>query len=264
MRLRQVLRKGVPQPVLTTYRHVRAAVRRWQYRGAAYYCNVCDSHLLSWVYAGPVEHCNRVCPVCNSYGRHRMMALVLEQEMSEFEAGQKMLLHFAPEMGLQRWIKRRIPFGTYLSADLDSPEVDINMDIQRMDLPDASVHAVLLSHVLEHIDDDVRALREIHRVLTPGGKLFLQVPLSGQAATLEEKLATAEERLERYGKTDHVRLYGDDIQARLASAGFDVMVHRACGGRYVGRLDYMALDIPPTSTMLYDNESSTFVCLKQA
>lgn len=254
----------MPRPVLTAYRHGRAALRRWQYLGTDYYCNVCDSHLSSWAYAGPVGHCNRVCPVCNSYGRHRMMALVLEREMRAFGTGPRALLHFAPELGLQRWIKHRVPGFSYLSADLDSPEVDINMDLQRMHLPDASVDVVLLSHVLEHIDDDVQALREIYRVLAPCGRLFLQVPLSGQTVTCEEKLATANERLATYGKTDHVRLYGDDIQARLVSARFEVTVYRARDGHFGDKLDYMALDIPPTSTMLYDNESSTFVCLKTA
>jgi len=263
MQLRQVLRQSVPRPVLTAYRHGRAVFRRWQYRGADYYCNVCNSHLKAWIYAGPADHCNRVCPVCNSYGRHRMMALVLEREMDALGLTPKTLLHFAPEIGLQRWIKRRVPVAAYLSADLDSSEVDINVDIQRMDLPNAAVHAVLLSHVLEHIDDDVRALREIYRVLAPGGRLFLQVPLSGHAATREEKLATAKERLAIYGKTDHVRLYGDDMQARLANAGFDVTVYRARDAHFRDKLDYMALDIPPTSTMLYDSESSTFVCRKK-
>ena len=193
-----------------------------------------------------------------------MMVLVLERELSAFGRSPKnALLHFAPEIGLQRWIKRHVPFARYLSTDLDSSEVDINMDIQRMDLPDASIHAVLLSHVLEHIEDDARALREIYRVLAPGGKLFLQVPLSGKTVTIDEKLVTAAERLASYGKTDHVRLYGDDIQARLARVGFDVTVYRASDVPFGEKLDYMALDIPPTSTMLYDNESSTFVCLKR-
>lgn len=260
--LKRILRESMPRPLLSTFRQIRATTRRWQYGGSEYYCNVCDFYLKSWVYVGPVDHANRVCPVCNSYGRHRMMVLVLERELGPFDCGLS-LLHFAPEMGLQRWIKRRMPRARYLSTDLDSSEVDIHMDVQHMKLPNASIDVVLLSHVLEHIDDDMQALREIYRVLAPGGRLFLQIPLSGMAVTQEEKLTTAEEHLARYGKTDHVRLYGDDITERLASAGFEITAYRVGDEGFREKWEYMALDIPPTSAMLYDNESTTFVCKRK-
>lgn len=261
--LKQRVRTNLPRPLLQAYRLGRGLLRRWQYKGDTYYCNVCDSRLSGWIYAGPVDHGNRVCPVCNSFGRQRLMALVLEQELQRVPAStKKTLLHFAPEIGLQRWIKAHFPRLIYLSADLCSTEVDMNLDVQSMDLPDGAIDIVLLSHVLEHVEDDARALREMHRVLTPGGMLFVQVPISGEAVTQEEKLDTPEKRLMRYGKTDHVRLYGEDIRVRLGDAGFEIAVYRATDDRFRKDFDYMALDIPADSTMLYANESSTFVCRK--
>lgn len=178
-------------------------------------------------------------------------------------ARRRTLLHFAPEIGLQRWIRRHVPFVAYLSADLDSPEVDIHLDVQDMNLADEAVDVVLLSHVSEHVENDVRALAEIHRILVPGGKLFLQVPLSGDSVTQDAALDTPQKRLALYGKTDHVRLYGDDIQARLTQAGFDVTVYRANDERFGPEFERMALDIPPDSTMLYDCESSVYMCRKR-
>jgi SAM-dependent methyltransferase len=131
-----------------------------------------------------------------------------------------------------------------------------------MNLPSNSVDVIVLSHVLEHVDDDAMALREMHRVLVPGGKLFVQVPLGRKEVTDEEKLETPELRRTRYGKTDHVRLYGSDIEARFLSAGFEVAAYRPGDARFRNDFDHMALDIPPTSTMPYQSESSTFVCRK--
>jgi hypothetical protein len=191
------------------------------------------------------------------------MAQVIEREIiGGNPCASSALLHFAPEVGLQRWIRRQAPHFKYMTADLFSTDVDLNLDLQKINLPDNSVNFIVLSHVLEHVEDDSLALKDLYRILTPKGKLFLQVPLSGAEATCDEKLSTPEARLANYGKTDHVRLYGKDIAARLADAGFSVEVHKANEGPYREKFDYMALDLPNGSTMLYDNESTTFVCCK--
>jgi SAM-dependent methyltransferase len=140
-------------------------------------------------------------------------------------------------------------FWTYMSADLRSSEVDINLDIQHINLPDNRI--------------DKLAIQEIHRILAPGGELFVQVPLSGEKFTQDERIDTPEMRLARYGKTDHVRLYGEDILERLSSAGFTVSMYRANDDLFRNEFDYMALDIPSGSTMLYASESSTYVCRKK-
>lgn len=216
------------------------------------------------MYVGPRDHLNRVCPVCNSYGRQRFLALLFARRLSsDSVTSKKTLLHFSPELGLQRWLRKRSICWTYISADLCSPEVDLNLDIQGMDIPDNTIDIVVLSHVLEHIPDDIRAIREIHRILAPGGELYVQVPLSGEQLTLDERLDTPEMRLARYGKTDHVRLYGDDLLERLANVGLKVTVCRASDSAFNADFDYMGLDIPRESAMLYASESSTYICQKE-
>lgn len=260
---RDDLRRFVPRPIFFVYRQVRAGLNRWKYRGGEYHCNVCASNLRAWIHAGPVDHRNFVCPVCYSYGRHRMMALVIENELlRDGTVIGKKLLHFAPEVGFQNWLKRCLPDIDYRSADLFSPDVDLCLDLQEITLPNDSIDVVILSHVLEHVDNDTQALHELNRILAPGGKLFVQVPLSGEPQTIEDKLDTAAARLACYGKTDHVRLYGGDLQSRLVSAGFEVSVHSARNEPYRAHFSHMALDLPEDSSMLYDKESTTFVCLK--
>jgi glycosyltransferase involved in cell wall biosynthesis/ubiquinone/menaquinone biosynthesis C-methylase UbiE len=60
----------------------------------------------------------------------------------------------------------------------DVPAELLSGNILRLPFPDASFDKVLMSEVLEHIDDDQQALREIYRVLKPGGILALSVPHS--------------------------------------------------------------------------------------
>lgn len=53
---------------------------------------------------------------------------------------------------------------------------DIVGDIHAIPLSDSSVDAVICRSVLEHVQDPQRAMKELYRVLKPGGLLFIQVP----------------------------------------------------------------------------------------
>jgi SAM-dependent methyltransferase len=87
-----------------------------------------------------------------------------------------------------------------------------------------SFDAVLCSHVLEHVEDDRRAMRELLRTLRPDGWAILQVPLATTLErTLEDsKVVDPQERRLRFGQSDHVRLYGQDYFDRLRGEGFIV------------------------------------------
>jgi ubiquinone/menaquinone biosynthesis C-methylase UbiE len=134
------------------------------------------------------------------------------------------VLHVAPEPSL-RAVLEKLSQLQYTTGDLLAQDVDVELDLTAIDFPDHTFDVVLCSHVLEHIPDDRRAMREIRRVLKPDGWALINVPSDPDRAQTYEDLSivSPEARLERFGQDDHVRVYGAvDFVARLKEAGFRV------------------------------------------
>jgi SAM-dependent methyltransferase len=151
-----------------------------------------------------------------------LLWLYLQQRTNLFSTPLK-VLHFAPEFALQRRF-RQCSNLDYISADLSEPEAMQKMDITAIPSANQTFDVILCSHVLEHIPDDRQAMRELHRVLKPGGWAILLVPIDmRREQTFEDPTVTdPQERLRLFEQTDHVRIYGRDYVQRLEQAGFMV------------------------------------------
>ena len=81
---------------------------------------------------------------------------------------------------------------------------------------------IICNHVLEHIPNDLEAMKELYRVLKVGGVAVLQVPISKNSFTTFEDPSVIDpnEREKTFGQSDHVRIYGQDYVDRLISCGF--------------------------------------------
>ncbi|MEO1654525.1 MAG: class I SAM-dependent methyltransferase, partial [Bacteroidota bacterium] len=113
----------------------------------------------------------------------------------------------------------------YITADLESPLAEVKMNVQDIPFEDNTFDVVFCNHVMEHVDSDLEAMREIHRVLKPGGWAIMQVPMMkpGLKVTFEDaSIVSPAERFKAFGQEDHVRLYGEDYGERLRLAGFQV------------------------------------------
>lgn len=121
---------------------------------------------------------------------------------------------------------RRLYRGSegYITADLESPLADMHFDVQSIPLAECSIDVVIANHLLEHIADDRLALREIYRILRPGGWGILLVPEDRARATTfeDDSITDPEERTRLFGQYDHRRVYGRDYDDRVREAGFEV------------------------------------------
>ena len=115
------------------------------------------------------------CPRCGALERHRLQYLVVVDVLTKLDTENKKMLHIAPEPFFRNFFSSR--FGTYETADLNMSGVDHRFDLQNAPFQDESYDFVFASHVLEHVADDVKAIREIRRILKPGGIAILPVPL---------------------------------------------------------------------------------------
>ena len=159
-----------------------------------------------------------ICWSCGAAERHRALWLYLQSAKPLDNA--KDVLHFSAEYPLAVRLREQIGPG-YRTSELEPGKADLAIDITAIDLPDESLDAIICSHVLEHVPDDALAMRELHRVLRPGGTAIVMVPLDHSRATTYEdpSITDPDEREDEFWQHDHVRLYAPDIADRLARGG---------------------------------------------
>jgi predicted SAM-dependent methyltransferase len=174
-------------------------------------------------------HEDNVCPRCLSNARERLAFIFFREQTDIFERPLG-ILHIAPEPKLSQKLKDSHP-AKYITTDLFERKVMVTSDLLSLPFADSSFDVVICNHVLEHVDDDRRAMFEIHRVLNNGGWAMLQVPLAlALDRSIEDpSVRTDEDRIRLFGQADHVRLYSrSDYLARLEAQGFAVEAY-SCG-----------------------------------
>jgi len=181
-------------------------------------CNICGYR----GFFGPVGWMPRLdceCKQCRSVERSRLLKLWFDLHPGLLEKSR--VLHFAPEAGIRDWVRRMSQ--EYRSADYIPGRADLVLNIEAIDLPDASVDVVICSHIIDYVDE-ARAMHELMRILRPGGVVLIMMATidSWPTTYFDPNLKTPEQRMLHYGVAGRLRLYGADFPDVISQYGFEL------------------------------------------
>ena len=222
MKIFKVILNRVPRPLLIKLSYVVRPFIAFYLKGNKYTDPIDNKSFRKFLpYGYEVQRQNVLSPSTLSLERHRLLWLYLTNE-TNFFTSKKKVLHMAPEQCfLTRFRKLN---HDYVTADIDSPIADVTADIINLPFNDNSFDVIFCNHVLEHIQDDTKAMEELFRVMKKGGMGIFQVPqdLNRNVTFEDNSITNPKERAKIFGQYDHVRVYGRDYFDKLRSIGFEV------------------------------------------
>lgn len=145
------------------------------------------------------------CLHCYSLERHRLQRTIAEQLLKN---------------GIVSKTSKVLQFSNdpvFDASWFDNFEISVyngtnSIDIQAIDRPDHTYSLVVANHVIEHVPDDLSALKELIRITEPHGLVFLSAPQTSHLETTDDW---------GYAKSEvhgHYRHYGKDITTRFLKA----------------------------------------------
>ncbi len=193
--------------------------------GNKLYCNCCGKSFRKFLPKGNIKRLNAKCPYCFSLERMRVLDLYLENELNIYQKQNIKILHFAPEETL--FVKlSSIKNIEYIDGDINPAYARYIVDITKINFPDNYFDYILCSHVLGHIPDEAKAIKEIYRVLKKNGLAILMtlIDLESKNTFEDKKIISSKDKLKYYGEFDLCRLHGLDFMDRIKKHNFKVEV----------------------------------------
>lgn len=222
MKIFKIILNRVPRPLLIKLSYVVRPFIAFYLKGNKYTDPIDNKSFRKFLpYGYQIQRQNVLSPSTLSLERHRLLWLYLTNE-TDFFTSKKKVLHMAPEQCfLTRFRKLN---HDYKTADLDSPIADVKADIINLPFNDNSFDVIFCNHVLEHVQDDTKAMKELFRVMKKGGMGIFQVPqdLNRNVTFEDNSITDPKKRAKIFGQYDHVRVYGRDYFDKLRSIGFNV------------------------------------------
>ena len=233
------IKNKIPENISRRVKNAFLALRGIYFVGTKFHCPLCEGDFRKMLpggfdldiikkkeIIGAGYRKNNICPACQSTDRDRLIFVYLNN--SGFFNKKQKVLHISPEPSLYKVISKHPEIkyitGTKYSEGIYYPQKIMKLDLVGLPFQDNEFDFIMCNHVLEHIEDDQTAMKELYRVLKPGGSGILQVPISLTMETTFEdpEIISKSNREKYYGQFDHVRIYGKDYSERLQKVGFIV------------------------------------------
>ena len=238
IKLKNRIKKLIPFFIGKKLRGIWQKLLRILYIGRKYYCPYCKKRFRAFLSTGidiPIyselevigagKRKNCTCPRCYSTDRDRLLFYYLDKYKL---ADNSSLLHIMPEPPVKSLLKTLSGINYQTGRNFkDKYFFDkdyFQLDVTNLYYDSNTFDVVMANHVLQNINDDNKALNEIYRVLKPGGKAILQVPISYKIdkSIEDEYLVLPKVRAKYFFNYEKVRLYGTDFFEKLKKTGFDV------------------------------------------
>jgi len=189
-------------------------IRSVFFKGDKVLCDIC-----SWKGA---RFFDGHCPKCNSLPRTRLIPFALKH--FKLTKNTSKVLHIAPNLNEYHYFKNNVTnISNYDRLNIkQKPQINIIQDLTNTSLDSLQYDLAVAWHVLEHITEDVKAISEVYRLLKPGGKFLVSVPIFpiGNFKTFEDASIAYEDYERIHGHYDHCRSCGLDYFQRFKSVGF--------------------------------------------
>ncbi len=216
-RIKSFILKIIPKKFLIRYESLFRNIYFLKFKGNNYTYNICNSGLRSFIEIKD----DKLCPRCGSLQRTRRLWQIIE---SEFNNREQNILDFSPSRNIYRIMKKN--FNYYISSDLSGDFIsDVAYNIKQIDCKPHEFDLIICYHILEHIDDDLKAMKELMRVLKKGGCCIIQTPYKEGEIYENADIILPKEREKHFGQSDHVRIYSiNGLKSRLERVGFKVEI----------------------------------------
>jgi SAM-dependent methyltransferase len=217
--LKHITKRLLPADSITKHKNKLRALNGLFYRGNKYQCNICQTKLRKFILL-PTK--DLLCPHCGSLPRTRGLWNLIHDKLHN-----KTILHFSPSPAIRQKINDQNHFKKYITTDYEGEfESDHEFDIENIDLESESVDLIICYHVLEHIENDAQAIRELFRILRPEGNCYVQTPFKTGEIYEDLSIKNPEDRLKHYGQRDHVRIYSPEgLKERMQKEGFNIEIN---------------------------------------
>lgn len=257
----KIIKKYLPKKLIYVLYKLINYCRTILLKGNSYFCPICKfkaskflpygqdyDAIKKFKIIGMGRRENVLCPNCLCKDRERLVYLFLEKKLKEKKINStSKIIHFSPEYSLENNFLRK-KFTDYITADIAKGKCDIDIDLQNFNYKERNFDLVICNHVLEHIENDIIALKNIYLILKPKGLAILQAPLSTiiKKDFKKKNVNTENERLNNYGQIDHVRVFSKkNYLDKLKHVGFKI------------KLDYM--DKEKKNIISYGLNSEEFI-----